>query len=110
MFSLSASALRGASSRRKRNSLHAHKSSSQEALSAPREIKEEKKAQSMDHLDGNCTFEINSLHHILDNIHVILAEDYVFLIQDVLLSNRLWFLQTTRSAAEICSFFRIHKK
>ncbi|XP_072228159.1 phosphatidylinositol-4-phosphate 5-kinase, type I, beta a isoform X1 [Leuresthes tenuis] len=45
--------LRGTSSKRKRNSLHAGKSASQEFLSPQREKKEEKKAQSMDNLDGN---------------------------------------------------------
>ncbi|XP_047185540.1 phosphatidylinositol-4-phosphate 5-kinase, type I, beta a isoform X2 [Scophthalmus maximus] len=46
--------LRGASSKRKRNSLHAGKSASQEFLSPPREEKAAgKKAQSMDHLDGD---------------------------------------------------------
>ncbi|XP_041825911.1 phosphatidylinositol-4-phosphate 5-kinase, type I, beta a isoform X1 [Melanotaenia boesemani] len=44
--------LRGASSRRKKNYLHAGKSASQEFLS-PQKEKEEKKAQSMDNLDGN---------------------------------------------------------
>uniref|UniRef100_A0A3B3W0Z5 Phosphatidylinositol-4-phosphate 5-kinase, type I, beta a n=2 Tax=Poecilia TaxID=8080 RepID=A0A3B3W0Z5_9TELE len=44
--------LRGASSKRKRSSLHAGKSASQEFLSTQKE-KEEKKAQSMDNLDGN---------------------------------------------------------
>lgn len=47
-------ALRGASSRRKRSSLHAGKSASQEFLSTQKEKKEEKKAQSLDNLDGNC--------------------------------------------------------
>ncbi|XP_056289179.1 phosphatidylinositol-4-phosphate 5-kinase, type I, beta a isoform X2 [Pseudoliparis swirei] len=47
--------LRGASSRRKRTSFHALKSASQEVLSPLKDDKmEEKKAQSMDHLDGNC--------------------------------------------------------
>lgn len=47
-------ALRGASSRRKRNSLNAAKSASQEILSPQRdERNEEKRAQSMDNLDGN---------------------------------------------------------
>ncbi|KAM8743987.1 phosphatidylinositol 4-phosphate 5-kinase type-1 beta-like [Acanthopagrus schlegelii] len=46
--------LRGASSKRKRGSLYAAKSASQEVLSPQREEKrEEKKAQSMDNLDGN---------------------------------------------------------
>ncbi|XP_059214123.1 phosphatidylinositol-4-phosphate 5-kinase, type I, beta a isoform X2 [Centropristis striata] len=46
--------LRGASSKRKRSSLHAIKSASQEVLSPQKEEKkEEKKAQSMDNLDGN---------------------------------------------------------
>uniref|UniRef100_A0A3B4TB65 Phosphatidylinositol-4-phosphate 5-kinase, type I, beta a n=1 Tax=Seriola dumerili TaxID=41447 RepID=A0A3B4TB65_SERDU len=46
--------LRGASSRRKRSSLYAVKSASQEFLSPQKEEKkEEKKAQSMDNLDGN---------------------------------------------------------
>nr|XP_046230760.1 phosphatidylinositol-4-phosphate 5-kinase, type I, beta a isoform X2 [Scatophagus argus] len=46
--------LRGASSRRKKSSLYAAKSASQEFLSPQRdERKEEKKAQSMDNLDGN---------------------------------------------------------
>uniref|UniRef100_A0A3P8QDD1 PIPK domain-containing protein n=1 Tax=Astatotilapia calliptera TaxID=8154 RepID=A0A3P8QDD1_ASTCA len=45
--------LRGASSKRKKNSLYA-KSVSQEILSPLKEMKEEKKAQSMDNLDGNC--------------------------------------------------------
>ncbi|XP_054600897.2 phosphatidylinositol-4-phosphate 5-kinase, type I, beta a [Nothobranchius furzeri] len=44
---------RGASSRRKRSSLHASKSYSQEVLFPLREQKEEKKALSMDNLDGN---------------------------------------------------------
>ncbi|XP_078127686.1 phosphatidylinositol-4-phosphate 5-kinase, type I, beta a isoform X2 [Sander vitreus] len=45
--------LRGASSKRKRSSLYAGKSASQELLSPQREErKEEKKAQSMDNLDG----------------------------------------------------------
>ncbi|CAI5666348.1 phosphatidylinositol-4-phosphate 5-kinase, type I, beta a isoform X1 [Oreochromis niloticus] len=44
--------LRGASSKRKKNSLYA-KSVSQEILSPLKERKEEKKAQSMDNLDGN---------------------------------------------------------
>lgn len=48
-------ALRGASSKRKKGSLYAGKSASQEALSPPREErKEEKKAQSLENLDGNC--------------------------------------------------------
>lgn len=48
-------ALRGASSKRKKGSLYAGKSASQEALSPPREErKEEKKAQSLGNLDGNC--------------------------------------------------------
>lgn len=47
-------ALRGASSRRKRSSLNAAKSASQEILSTQRdERKDEKRAQSMDNLDGN---------------------------------------------------------
>ncbi|XP_044000289.1 phosphatidylinositol-4-phosphate 5-kinase, type I, beta a isoform X1 [Gambusia affinis] len=46
--------LRGASSKRKRSSLYAGKSASQEFLSMQKEKeKEEKKAQSMDNLDGN---------------------------------------------------------
>ncbi|XP_026195682.1 phosphatidylinositol-4-phosphate 5-kinase, type I, beta a isoform X2 [Anabas testudineus] len=46
--------LRGASSKRKRGSLHPVRSASQEFLSAHKdEKKEEKKAQSMDNLDGN---------------------------------------------------------
>ncbi|XP_061590490.1 phosphatidylinositol-4-phosphate 5-kinase, type I, beta a isoform X2 [Cololabis saira] len=47
--------LRGASSKRKRNSLHTStlKSVSQEFLSPQKDKKEEKKAQSMDNLDGN---------------------------------------------------------
>ncbi|XP_018558028.1 phosphatidylinositol 4-phosphate 5-kinase type-1 beta isoform X1 [Lates calcarifer] len=46
--------LRGASSKRKRGSLYAVKSASQEVLSPQKEEKkEEKKAQSMDNLDGN---------------------------------------------------------
>ncbi|XP_069017139.1 phosphatidylinositol-4-phosphate 5-kinase, type I, beta a isoform X2 [Embiotoca jacksoni] len=45
--------LRGTSSKRKRSSLHAAKSVSQEILSPQREKKEETKAQSMDNLDGN---------------------------------------------------------
>ncbi|XP_042365027.1 phosphatidylinositol-4-phosphate 5-kinase, type I, beta a isoform X1 [Plectropomus leopardus] len=46
--------LRGASSKRKRSSLYAVKSASQEVLSPQKEEKkEEKKAQSMDNLDGN---------------------------------------------------------
>ncbi|GLD56719.1 phosphatidylinositol 4-phosphate 5-kinase type-1 beta-like isoform X1, partial [Lates japonicus] len=46
--------LRGASSKRKRGSLYAVKSASQEVLSPPKEEKkEEKKAQSVDNLDGN---------------------------------------------------------
>lgn len=48
-------ALRGASSKRKKGSLHAVKSASQEVLSQQREDKKEKKAQSLDHLDGKCT-------------------------------------------------------
>lgn len=50
------SALRGASSRRKRGSLHSGqaKSLSQEVLSPLREAKDEKKTQSLDNLDGNC--------------------------------------------------------
>ncbi|XP_040014281.1 phosphatidylinositol-4-phosphate 5-kinase, type I, beta a isoform X2 [Xiphias gladius] len=46
--------LRGASSKKKRSSLHAAKSASQEFLSPQKEEKkEEKKAQSLDNLDGN---------------------------------------------------------
>ncbi|XP_070781213.1 phosphatidylinositol-4-phosphate 5-kinase, type I, beta a [Enoplosus armatus] len=46
--------LRGASSKRKRSSFYAMKSASQEFLSPQKEEKkEEKKAQSMDNLDGN---------------------------------------------------------
>lgn len=56
-LSMCISALRGASSRRKKNSLHGGKSASQEFLSPLKDKKEEKKAQSMDNLDGNC--EIN---------------------------------------------------
>lgn len=46
--------LRGASSKRKRASLHKAKSASQEFLSPAKEQQKEKKAQSMDNLDGNC--------------------------------------------------------
>ncbi|KAM6902251.1 phosphatidylinositol-4-phosphate 5-kinase, type I, beta a [Xenentodon cancila] len=45
--------LRGASSKKKRNSLHTGKSASHEFLSPQKDKKEEKKAQSMDNLDGN---------------------------------------------------------
>ncbi|KAM8871774.1 phosphatidylinositol-4-phosphate 5-kinase, type I, beta a [Synchiropus splendidus] len=45
--------LRGASSRRKRSSLHPHKSASQEYLSPHKEERKEKKALSMDNLDGD---------------------------------------------------------
>ncbi|XP_051794649.1 phosphatidylinositol-4-phosphate 5-kinase, type I, beta a isoform X2 [Acanthochromis polyacanthus] len=45
--------LRGTSSKRKRNSLHASKSASQEILSPQTDKKDEKKAQSMENLDGN---------------------------------------------------------
>ncbi|XP_074473220.1 phosphatidylinositol-4-phosphate 5-kinase, type I, beta a isoform X1 [Sebastes fasciatus] len=46
--------IRGASSKRKRSSIYAAKSASQEFLSPPKEEKkEEKKAQSLDNLDGN---------------------------------------------------------
>lgn len=49
------SALRGASSKRKKGSLYAGKSASQEALSPTKEEKkEEKKAQSMEQLDAHC--------------------------------------------------------
>lgn len=49
------SALRGASSKRKKNSFYAVKSASQEFLSPLKEEKsEEKKAQSLDNLDGDC--------------------------------------------------------
>ncbi|XP_028318637.1 phosphatidylinositol-4-phosphate 5-kinase, type I, beta a isoform X2 [Gouania willdenowi] len=44
---------RGASSKRKKNSLHGSKSASQELLSSQKEKSEEKKAQSMDNLDQN---------------------------------------------------------
>jgi len=55
------SALRGASSKRKKSSFYAAKSASQEFLSPLKEEKqEEKKAQSMDNLDGNC--KLNGLH------------------------------------------------
>uniref|UniRef100_A0A4W6CGT9 Phosphatidylinositol-4-phosphate 5-kinase, type I, beta a n=1 Tax=Lates calcarifer TaxID=8187 RepID=A0A4W6CGT9_LATCA len=53
--------LHRASSKRKRGSLYAVKSASQEVLSPQKEEKkEEKKAQSMDNLDGNCklTFKV----------------------------------------------------
>ncbi|XP_054468365.1 phosphatidylinositol-4-phosphate 5-kinase, type I, beta a isoform X1 [Anoplopoma fimbria] len=47
--------LRGASSKRKRSSFYTAKSASQEFLSPLKEEKkEEKKAQSLDNLDGNC--------------------------------------------------------
>lgn len=56
------SALRGASSKRKRSSLYAGKSASQEFLSMQKEKeKEEKKAQSMDNLDGNCNINFTSI-------------------------------------------------
>ncbi|XP_053196563.1 phosphatidylinositol-4-phosphate 5-kinase, type I, beta a isoform X2 [Scomber japonicus] len=45
--------LRGASSKRKKNSLYAAKSVSQEFLSPQKDEKAEKRAQSMDNLDGN---------------------------------------------------------
>ncbi|XP_034048375.1 phosphatidylinositol-4-phosphate 5-kinase, type I, beta a isoform X1 [Thalassophryne amazonica] len=48
--------LRGASSKRKRNSVHALRSASQEFLSPLKEEAEEKKAQSMDNLDSNVVF------------------------------------------------------
>lgn len=53
---LSLSALRGASSKRKKGSLYAGKSASQEALSPSKEEKkkEEKKALSMEQLDAHC--------------------------------------------------------
>uniref|UniRef100_A0A8C2X1Z2 Phosphatidylinositol-4-phosphate 5-kinase, type I, beta a n=1 Tax=Cyclopterus lumpus TaxID=8103 RepID=A0A8C2X1Z2_CYCLU len=52
--------LRGASSRRKRSSFYVLKSASQEFLSPLKEDKkEEKKAQSMDNLDGNCNTKSN---------------------------------------------------
>lgn len=45
--------LRGVSTKRKHSSLYAAKSASQEVLSTQKEEKNEKKAQSMDHLDGD---------------------------------------------------------
>uniref|UniRef100_A0A3P8TS52 Phosphatidylinositol-4-phosphate 5-kinase, type I, beta a n=2 Tax=Amphiprion percula TaxID=161767 RepID=A0A3P8TS52_AMPPE len=51
--------LRGTSSKRKRNSLHASKSASQEILSPQTDKKDEKKAQSMENLDGNCYTSFN---------------------------------------------------
>lgn len=59
ILSLCLLALRGASSKRKRSSLYGVKSVSQEVLSPQREErKEEKKAQSLDNLDGNCKRQI----------------------------------------------------
>lgn len=56
------SALRGASSKRKRSSLQVGKAASQEFLSTQKEKeKEEKKAQSMDNLDGNCNINFTSI-------------------------------------------------
>lgn len=63
--SLRLSALRGASSKRKKGSLYAGKSASQEALSPTKEEKkEEKKAQSMEQLDANCEHK-TALFHIM---------------------------------------------
>lgn len=50
--------LRGASSKRKRNSIHAARSASQEVLSTQKEErKDDKKAQSMDSLDGQLFYK-----------------------------------------------------
>uniref|UniRef100_A0A8D3ARL4 Phosphatidylinositol-4-phosphate 5-kinase, type I, beta a n=1 Tax=Scophthalmus maximus TaxID=52904 RepID=A0A8D3ARL4_SCOMX len=84
--------LRGASSKRKRNSLHAGKSASQEFLSPPREEKAAgKKAQSMDHLDGDCTSERVTIAFVPS--HVCFLNPAVD--ENSFFCNSLQFLQAT---------------
>lgn len=78
------SAIRGASSKRKKTSFYAVRSASQELLSVRREEKkEEKKAQSMDNLDGNCESDI-FLKREINFITLIIT--VIFLVLDLLLS------------------------
>lgn len=59
--------MRGASSKRKKGSLYAAKSSSQEALSPSKEEKkEEKKAQSMEQLDAHSKHKTALCHEDLE--------------------------------------------
>lgn len=66
-------------------------------------MKEEKKAQSMDNLDGNCKLFLLFMFVLLEAL-LNLFVDGVFVF------NSLQFLQTAGSSTWVCRFFEIERK
>ncbi|XP_011602773.1 phosphatidylinositol-4-phosphate 5-kinase, type I, beta a isoform X2 [Takifugu rubripes] len=104
--------LRGASSKRKKGSLHAVKSVSQEVLSQQREDKNEKKAQSLDHLDGKFVYSSSKQPDVLpksavsfgssrNKVHYDGSEDRRDSASTVALDDPLSSLSSSQSDSEL---------